>query len=98
MTNKREQLIQMYQKMAKVKHSDESNRVMLQRLLGRGTRQTRDATTSGEPARGSRDEPSDDQTTLMQLDQISTRLQMEQMSEMLHTLMEDMKQVKDKLL
>jgi hypothetical protein len=101
MANKRESLIQMYQEMA---NADQRPNRVLQRLMGRA----RDDPTSGEPARGSKNEPSDDdaehdhdaehdQRMELQLDQISTRMQMEQMSEMLNTLMLDMKEVKDKL-
>ena len=61
-----------------------------------------EAKAKADAARGSKDEPSDDeaehdQRVELQLDQISTQMQMEQISEMLNTLMLDMKEVKDKL-
>ena len=61
-----------------------------------------EAKAKADAARGSKDEPSDDdserdQRVELQLDQISTKMQMEQISEMLNTLMQDMKEVKDKL-
>ena len=61
-----------------------------------------EAQAKADAARGSKDKPSDDeaerdQRVELQLDQISTKMQMEQISEMLNTLMLDMKEVKDKL-